>query len=258
MSMKKSISAAIVLSGALLAGAAQPAGAQDLLKFFTAEAPGGGFSAGNLLIHGRVIGVLPNTDANADLYVGALGGHVPPAGQVTISQTVEPEADATYFITDNIAAEVIAGTTKHSLTLKGTAANTLACNGCDITIGTARLLPPTLTAKFYPFPHSAFSPYIAAGINYTWFFDVHPSFGGSATSLNLAQAQVHLQDSWGGVVQAGIDYNIADNWYLNLDIKQIFLTAPATVTSSSLGGVKVSSSVTINPTIVGFGVGYKF
>lgn len=255
--MKKTLLAATALSGVLLAGTAQTATA-GILDFLTAEAPGGGFHAGNFLVHARMIGVLPNTDADAHVFTNQTGT-LAKVGSVDITQTIEPEVDASFFITDNIAAEIIAGTTKHSLHLKGTTANDLAGSN-DILIGDTRLLPPTLTAKYYFMPYAAFSPYLGAGINYTWFFDTHPHLPQGA----VFGGAVHLQDQWGGVLQAGIDYNFAGGWYLNLDIKHIFLTTSATVTASSaalgpgLTNVRITADTTIDPTIVGFGIGYKF
>ena len=264
--MKKTLLAATALSGIMLAATAPTASAADvvggILNFFTADAPGGGFHAGSILGHARVIGVLPNVDAPAHVFVNNGADTFPTntAGKVDVTQTIEPEVDVSYFITDHIAAEAIAGTTKHSLHLKDTVANTVTTNS-DIAIGTVRLLPPTLTLKYYFFPHAAFSPYLGAGVNYTWFFDIHGDLNGSGGGgVRLSNSSIQLQDSWGGVIQAGVEYNFLGNWYANLDIKHIFLTTQATVSTTAANALPVTirADTTLDPTIIGFGVGYKF
>jgi len=249
--MKKTLLAATALTGILLAGTAQA----GVLDFFTADAPGGGFHAGDFLGHVRVIGVLPNVDAPAHLFVD--GAPLGPTGKVDATQSIEPEADLSYFITDSIAVEAIAGTTKHSLHLSGTTANELLGND-NVNIGSARLLPPTITLKYYFQPQAAFSPYVGAGINYTMFFDTHQEMA----AQGIVNGAFHIQDALGAAIQAGIDYNVAGNWYLNLDVKHIFLNTAATVTGDvpALGGahVLVRANIDLDPTIVGFGVGYKF
>src|SRR3954454_8292859 len=70
-----------------------------------------GKSAGDFMVRGRVIGVLPDVSGN----VSAIGGS-PDA-----SNEVVPEADLTYFITENLALELIAATNRHSVSVKGSA-----------------------------------------------------------------------------------------------------------------------------------------
>src|SRR5262249_35431926 len=143
-----------------------------------------------------------------------------------------------YFFTDNIAAEFIAAVTRHNISASGTAFG-------NVSVGKVSLLPPTLTAQYHFMPKSRISPYLGAGINYTWFFDSSPA-GGTVTSARY-------DDNFGAVIQAGLDYNVADRWYLNLDVKQVFLSTTAT-----LNGGAIKAKTDLNPTIVGLGVGYRF
>ena len=88
-------------------------------------------------------------------------------GDVQISDTFIPELDFTYFFTEHFAAELILGTAKHDVK----AINTVAG---DIDLGSAWLLPPTLTAQyhFYVSDKKIVKPYIGAGVNYTLFYNV--------------------------------------------------------------------------------------
>ena len=78
----------------------------------------------------------------------------------TVDNAYVPEIDISYFVTPNIALELIAATTKHDVG---------ASDGTDL--GSVWLLPPTLTLQYHFAPTSRFSPYIGAGLNYTIFYN---------------------------------------------------------------------------------------
>jgi outer membrane protein len=187
-----------------------------------------GKSAGSFMVRLRGLSVMPETSSS----ISGIGGHV------DASNTLDPEIDGSYFFTDNIAVEAIAATTRHRVTAKGTAAG-------DVDVGMVRLLPPTLTLQYHFMPHDKFSPYVGAGVNYTWFFD---------TSVpHTVVDKVKYDDNFGEVIQVGADYNITGRWFLNVDVKQIFLS-----TTANLNGGAIRAKVDLNPTIVGAGIGYRF
>lgn len=142
------------------------------------------------------------------------------------------ELDFTYYFTKNIAAELIAGANKHQVTL----------NGVDL--GSVGVLPPTLTLQYHWNDFGAFQPYVGAGVNYTYFY-----------STDLANNTLSIKNSsWGGALQVGADYEIAKNWYLNGDVKYVWMSTDVRVnaTGANLG------SLDINPWIIGIGVRYRF
>ena len=188
-----------------------------------------GFQAGDIMVRGRMTGVLPNTSSA----VSPIGGHV------DASNSLEPEVDLTYFFTPNIAIEGIAAITRHHLVDKS---STLG----NVDLGHVTLLPPTITAQYHFLSAQSFSPYVGAGVNYTVFFDSTYPTGGTVHSINY-------QNSFGTALQIGADYHVQGNWFVNVDVKQIFLT-----THAKINGGAVLGSVDINPTIVGLGIGYKF
>ena len=145
-----------------------------------------------------------------------------------------PEVDFTWFVTDNIALELIAATTRHDVS-----------HNIAGSLGKVSLLPPTLTLQYHFMPKERLSPYIGAGINYTIFYN-EDAPGGAVTSIDY-------DDSFGWALQAGVDYAVSDNWYVNADIKKIFLS-----TDVSINGGAITADVDLDPWIVGFGVGYKF
>ena len=165
-------------------------------------------------------------------------------GDVQISDTFIPELDFTYFFTEHFAAELILGTAKHDVK----AINTVAG---DIDLGSAWLLPPTLTAQyhFYVSDKKIVKPYIGAGVNYTLFYNVKSG----------AVADVKYENSLGYAAQVGIDLNLTDTFFINIDAKRLFLKTDVTVDATNLvPGLVVPAEVTIDPWLFGIGVGMRF
>ena len=143
------------------------------------------------------------------------------------------ELDFSYFLTGNVALELILATKQHDITSAGAP------------IGEVSLLPPTLTLQYHFAPDSAsFRPYVGAGVNYTRFYDIN-LLGGAATVNN---------SSWGGALQIGADFPINKTFFLNIDVKKIWIDTDVKLTAT---GATVAN-FDINPVIVGVGVGMKF
>lgn len=210
---------------ALLVGAAPIA----LLSTAQAQQPLVGKGEGAFITRLRGLAVVPQ---NSDSSISVIGG------KVDATTTYTPEVDFSYFFTDNIALELIAATTRHKITGKGTVIG-------DVRVGEVSLLPPTLTAQWHFMPKQAFSPYIGAGVNYTVFFDGKAA-GGVVTKTSY-------ENNFGAAIQAGFDYNISGRWFLNFDVKQLFLS-----TTAKLNGGAIKANVDLNPTIIGVGFGYRF
>lgn len=202
---------------ALVGAAALPAMAQDA---------GAGFQAGDILVRGRIIDVVPQEDSSTSVA----------GGEVAVGNRVAPELDFSYFFSENIAAELILATTKHELDGKGTLTGT--------SIGDAWIVPPTITLQYHFNPDQAFKPYVGAGLNYSWFWNEKPS---------AAFNKLEMTGGVGYALQAGFDYKVAENWYFNADIKKIWLNVDASINS---GGV--TADVDLDPVVVGVGLGYKF
>ncbi len=162
-------------------------------------------------------------------------------GDVEISTAVVPELDFTYFFSENWAAELILGTAKHDVKAVSTAAG-------DIELGDVWLLPPTLTLQYH-FTGGALKPYLGAGVNLTLFY--------GADEGPVAD-EVEYESSFGFAFQGGLDYDLSDDWFLNLDVKKIFIQTDATVNATTALGATVGADVDINPLVIGLGVGYRF
>lgn len=160
-------------------------------------------------------------------------------GNVTTTSDFIPELDFTKFITRNIAAELILGTSRHNLELKNSAAGTLP-------LGQVNLLPPTLTAQYHFNPAGKFRPYAGAGVNYTLFY-------GSKATSNATVTDVKYKNQFGYALQAGFDYMLDEKISFNFDVKKIFLR-----TKANINGGAYQATVQLDPWLIGAGIGYHF
>ncbi len=183
------------------------------------------------LVRVRVLGVLPDPGTRLN------SGGVPLNGaKVSISDSVIPELDISYFFTRTIAAELILGVTRHAIDGAGTLAGTK--------IGSTWILPPTLTLQYHVDGFGPFKPYVGAGVNYSVFFGEKERgpFTGFRLTSRIAPA-----------LQVGFDYMIDQHWGFNVDVKRLFLD-----TKVKLNAGAVRGRVDIDPWIVGAGMTYKF
>lgn len=155
---------------------------------------------------------------------------------LSLSRKTIPEVDISYFITPNIATELI-------LTIPQK--HTLRSNGASI--GSVKHLPPTLTLQYHFNPEGTFRPYVGAGVNYTIFSGVHFD-----QAVQTALAPSIKKHSIGLAAQAGFDVMLDKQWSINVDIKKIQMDTDVRSKGASVGKFK------IDPLLVGVGVGYRF
>ncbi|MER9076665.1 OmpW family protein [Mesorhizobium sp. M0904] len=166
-------------------------------------------------------------------YVNAVSG-----SGLSYSDTVIPELDISYFFTDNIAAELILGTTYANIGSQGTI-------GGLGKIGKVWLLPPTLTLQYHFTNFGPFKPYVGAGVNYTIFYNQDV---GSADALKV-------KNTFGTALQVGFDYMVDQHWGVNFDVKKLFLKPDFDVT---VNGAKLTGKAELDPWLIGAGVTYRF
>lgn len=168
-----------------------------------------------------------------------------PGGNVGVENAVVPELDFTYFITNNIGAELILATSPHDLVGEGD----LAGLG---DIGDIMALPPTLTFQYHFNPDGIIRPYAGVGVNYTIFY----SEDATSSLVNaVGPTTIDLEDSVGVAFQFGVDYQLTERWFLNADIKYIQMETTATLNSN---GAINKVDVDLDPIVAGIGAGFRF
>ncbi|HEX5356894.1 MAG TPA: OmpW family outer membrane protein [Aquabacterium sp.] len=202
-----SIRTRLIAAAALACAAAAPAYAGDFMARF------------------RVLQLDPANQNTADAVITT--------DSVSVNTKYIWEIDASYFVTENVALELIATTPqKQTVYLNGTK------------LGTLRHLPPTLLLQYHFAPtNKAVRPYAGFGVNYTHF---------SAVNLNDVLPLDIDRHSWGTAVQFGADFPINDKVSINVDFKKIDIRTRVYNNGTQLGTVKV------DPVLFGIGIGYRF
>lgn len=206
--------------------------------------------AGDWVVRLRAVNVSPNEDSKLGKTVNSNVANVmSPGAELAVSDKVIPELDISYYFTKNIAAELILALgTRHNVSVQDEAGAVVP----NQDLGSVNLLPPTLTAQWHFNPDQTIDPYVGAGINYTSFLDRNLKVSSGA----LAGTKIKVDsDSWGYVLQAGVDINLKDGWLINLDAK--YVNIETDVKLNVAGWTKIDS-LDINPWVLGIGVGKKF
>ena len=196
--------------------------------------------AGDVLVRLRGILVSPTEESS---------GIEPafPNERVSVSDSFMPEVDVTWMATDHIGFELIASTTKHRVS--GTSGTT----GSIGRLASSWALPPTLTAQYHPIAQGPVRPYVGAGLNYTIFWNEEASDGLEAA---VGRTRVRMSDSFGWAAQAGVDIDLSDRVFLNLDVKYIDMDTTARLHTAAAGTQRVR--VSIDPIVFGAGLGMRF
>lgn len=182
----------------------------------------------------RLQGTVVAPDAGADVSVG---GVLQPTWDADVSTEVIPTLTLTYFLTKNIAAELFCCFAKFEAEGKGgTPVNDL---------GDFWVFPPIVTLQYHFDSMGGFKPYVGAGVEYMAFF--------SEGNSGIGGAQLNLDNAWGFALQAGFDLEVGQGWYLNADVKKVWLN-----TEASWEGTAITADVDVDPWIVSVGLGYRF
>lgn len=175
-----------------------------------------------------------NIDPKSDN--GALaGGSIP----VDVKDDTMITFNGVYMIRPDIGIELLAALPfEHDIAVAG-----------GPTIGSTKHLPPTLSAQYYFNNASRFTPYLGVGLNYTLFFSEKLNSTGQAA---VGTSDISLDNSLGFAYQAGVDFDLNEQWLLNLDLRKIDIDTDVKIGGSDAG------TVNIDPTVVSLNVGYKF
>ena len=214
------IAARFLLSGALVLLMGGVATAQDFQPK----------QKGLVMLNVRASGVLTDADGSIRTAVGADSGL-----KAKVGDDVMPTIGLTYFFTDNIAVEAIAGTTQHQIKATGP--------GVNVDVQKTWVLPPVVSLQYHFAPAGKVSPYVGAGVNYMIFYSDEDQNGFG----------LDVDDGFGFALQAGVDIATSGPWSANIDVKKVFFETDATDRANRL-----KTTVQLDPWVISAGFGYKF
>lgn len=185
---------------------------------------------GDIVLNVRLTDVAPDAGNPILTAAGAATGL-----KADVKDDIKPTIGLSYFLTDKLAVEVIAGTTQHTVKAVGP--------GTDAVVHKTWVLPPVVSLQYHPLPGARFSPYVGAGLNYMLFYSGKDKNGFT----------VDLDNGFGYALQAGADIPINAAYSLNLDVKKIWFD-----TDAKINGGALTSKVKLDPLVVSVGFGRRF
>lgn len=169
--------------------------------------------------------VNPKSD-NGSLAAGAL--------DVEVGDNWRPSITLEYFLNDNLGIEVLAALPfKHEVKLNGAYA------------GEIKHLPPTVSLQYHFAPDAKISPYVGAGVNFTWIYS-------EDSAGPIAGTELKLKNSWGLAAHAGVDFKLENDWFVGVDARWMDIDSDVSVNTVQVG------TVNVDPLVYGFYVGKRF
>lgn len=178
-----------------------------------------GTYAGDMLV--RVQGTFVNFDDKSTL-----------AG-LELDDAFIPTLTLTYFLNKNLAVELFCCFANLDAELNGAK------------VAEFWVFPPALTLQYHFDSMNGIKPYVGVGVQY-----IAP-FSEEGVSL-LAPQRVEVDDALGFTLQAGVDIEMGQGWYLNADVKKTWIEHTV-----SANGVDLAD-LDIDPWIFSVGLGYRF
>lgn len=147
--------------------------------------------------------------------------------EVGVTGTIE------YTFAPNLSAELLLAVPyKHDVELNGTK------------LASFRHLPPTVTLKYSGSEMSGFTPYVGAGLNYTFVYD---------EKIDIAGLSLKGKDSTGFAALIGANYKLPNSPLgAALDVRYINIESDLSLNGNAIGKLKV------NPWVVGLSLSYDY
>lgn len=194
-----------------------------------------GKNKGDRMVGLRMLYVAP--DEQGDIHT--VSPDADTGSDIRLNSDTALEANFSYFVTNNVAVSASGALTRHQLTADTPAGG----QG----MGDLRQFSATVTAQYHLQPQDRFSPYVGGGLNYTTTYRTD-------NENNFSKLQV--DPDFGVAAQAGADYFVTDQVYLNMDVKKIWQDSKMKATSPV--GSQLRSNMNVDPWVLGVGAGYRF
>ncbi len=131
-----------------------------------------------------------------------------------------------YHFSPNLAIEVLAATPfSHDVSLAGLGE-----------VAEFKHLPPTVSLQYYFNAEGKVSPFVGAGLNYTWTFD-------EETKGALDGNDISVGNSFGLAGQLGLRFALANDWDIVADARYIDIGAGVELNGADIGDAEVDPMV---------------
>lgn len=166
-----------------------------------------------------------STNGNLDTPLGQFTAEV--SDEVGFTPAIE------YTFAPNLSAELLLAIPyEHDVELDG------------VKMATFKHLPPTVTLKYSGPEMSGFTPYVGAGLNYTFVYD---------EQIDVSGVQLKGDDSAGFAGLIGVNYKLPDSPLgAALDVRYINIESDLTLNGTAIGKLKV------NPWVIGLSLSYDY
>lgn len=159
-------------------------------------------------------------------------------GDVDIDNFIVLEFDIIYFFQDQWVVEFILGVMLYDVVVVDIVVG-------DVDLGDVVLLLLMLMVQYYFNFEGVVCFYVGVGVNFIYFFD-ESLLSGSVLMM------IDYDNSFGFVVQVGIDFDMGNDWFFNVDVKYIEINIDVMI-----DGV-IMVDVDIDLIVVGLGFGCCF
>lgn len=140
-----------------------------------------------------------------------------------------------YHFSPNLAIEVLAATPfSHDVSLDGLGE-----------VAEFKHLPPTVSVQYYFNAEGKVSPFVGAGLNYTWTFD-------EETKGALDGNDLSIGNSFGLAGQLGLRFALANDWDIVADARYIDIGADVELNGADIG------TADVNPMVYSIMLGKRF
>ena len=198
-----------------------------------AATPAAAYEQGNFIARAGAAGVYPTGESEN------LSG----LGKVEADSAWSLGISFTYMATDNIGVGLLgAWPFEHDIEGSDGVLDDLG------TVAETKHLPPTLTLQYhFDLANKKVHPFVGAGLNYTYFFD-------EDTKGALSGTDIDIDNSWGWALEAGLDYELDNNWLIGAQVFYINIETEAELEALNNN----TYDVDINPWVFMVSVGRKF
>lgn len=157
------------------------------------------------------------------------------------------EVDATMMISERFGVELSLGASRHRLRAVGEP----ACCGGTIDGGDLWLPALTVMARYHQPAYGPWDPYVGIGVSWA-----EPIYDMSTELEDAGVERLEIDGNPGIAVQIGVNYDMDNRWYANLDLRYLGVSLDAR-TRLADGDAK-PVSIDIKPWVIGAGFGYRF